>query len=153
MEGLQQSIRDVISDTGPLVVRPRDMVADVIGAMATEHEAAALVATADGLAGIFTERDYLVRIVAAGRSADATMVGSVMTPDPDTLRLDDGVSYAINRMAVRGYRNVPIVDELGQPVGGIGVRDLVGHLADRFSEDQNANTDDTFNDWIDIGGG
>ncbi len=153
MQGLQKSIRDVISDAAPLVVRPCDSVMDVIGAMGTEHEAAALVATADGLAGIFTERDYLLRVVAAHRSPESTMVGSVMTPDPDTLRLDDCVTYAINRIAVRGYRNVPIVDDVGQPVAVVGVRDLVGHLAELFNEDPRGDSDDTFNDWIDIGGG
>ena len=81
------------------------------------------------------------------------MVGSVMTPDPDTLRLDDCVTYAINRIAVRGYRNVPIVDDVGQPVAVVGVRDLVGHLAELFNEDPRGDSDDTFNDWIDIGGG
>jgi CBS domain-containing protein len=153
LEGLQKSIRDVISETPPLVVRPRDSVCEVIGAMADRHEAAALVATVDGLAGIFTERDYLVRVVAAGRSAETTMVGSVMTPDPDTLRLDDDVTYAINRMAVRGYRNVPIVDESGRPLALVGVRDVVSHLAEIFGEAGLGTADAAFDDWVDIGGG
>ncbi len=153
MDGLQKSIRDVISDGAPLVVGLRDTVLDVVEAMAARHEAAALVSTADGLAGIFTERDYLVRVVAAGRSPEETRVGSVMTPDPDTLRMGDDVTFAINRMAVRGYRNVPIVDEVGKPVALIGVRDIVRHLAEIFSDDLLERSDEAFNDWLDIGGG
>ncbi|MDP6944779.1 MAG: CBS domain-containing protein [Myxococcota bacterium] len=153
MDGLQKSIRDVISGGAPLVVGLRDTVLDVVGAMSDRHQAAALVATHDGLAGIFTERDYLVRVVAAGRAPETTQVGSVMTPDPDTLRLGDNVTFAINRMAVRGYRNVPIVDEVGHPVALIGVRDIVSHLAEIFSDDLLARSDEAFNDWLDIGGG
>lgn len=153
MQGLQKSIRDVISDTPPLVVGPRDTVLEVVAALSERHAAAALVATADGLVGIFTERDYLVRIVAAGRSAETTMVGSVMTPEPDTLCLDDDVTYAINRMAVRGYRNVPIVDDGGHPLGVVGVRDVVSHLTDIFGDVRAGRPDAAFADWIDIGGG
>jgi len=153
MEGLNKCIRDVISEGRPLIMAPRDTVFEAIQAMARHHEAAVLVATTDGLTGIFTERDYLVRVVAAGRSAETTLIGSVMTPDPDTLQLGDSVTYAINRMAVRGYRNVPIVDERGQPVALVGVRDVVGHLAEIFGGAKKRPVDAQHDPWVDIGGG
>ena len=36
-----------------------------------------------------------------------------MTAEPRTLRPRDGVAFAINWMAIEGFRNVPIVDDLG----------------------------------------
>lgn len=153
MEGLEKCIREVIGDRQPVILDPADTVLDAVAVMADRHEPAVLVATSEGLAGIFTERDYLVRVVAAGRSAELTSLGSVMTAQPDTLRLDDCVTYAINRMAVRGYRNVPIVDDEGRPLGVVGVRDLVGHLSEIFVEGDAGGPDEAFNDWIDIGGG
>ena len=153
MAGIDKRIRDVLADAPPLVVGPRELVMDVVNTMTKRGAPAALVATVDGLVGIFTERDYLVRVVAAGRAASRTMVGAVMTAEPDTLCLDDAVGFAINRMAIRGYRNVPIIDDAGQPIALIGVGDVVDHLTEIFADEAGAGEDGVYDDWLDIGGG
>ena len=48
-------------------------------------------------------------------------VAEHMTADPETLRLDDPIVWALNRMAVGGYRHVPLIDADGHPVGLISV--------------------------------
>ena len=153
MEGTEKRIRDVVTAAPPLVVGPRELVANVVSAMTAQGVQAALVASTGGLVGIFTERDYLVRVVATGRSGSRTMVGAVMTAEPDTLCLDDEVGYAINRMAIRGYRNVPIVDDAGQPIALVGVRDVVEHLTEIFDDAPAPGDDAMYADWLDIGGG
>lgn len=44
-----------------------------------------LVVDDDGLAGIFTEKDLLNRVLSKGRDPDAVVVADVMTPNPDTV--------------------------------------------------------------------
>ncbi|MGD8897637.1 MAG: CBS domain-containing protein, partial [Acidobacteriota bacterium] len=74
-----------------------------------EQKLGAVLVERDGqTVGIFTERDLMRRVVAAGIDLDRA-IEEVMTPEPETLRLDDRVAFALNRMAVGGFRNVPIV--------------------------------------------
>ena len=57
-------------------------VADAVAVMAEREVGAVLVMQEDGLvAGIFSERDLLVRVVAAGRDPGATTLSLVMTRD------------------------------------------------------------------------
>jgi len=77
--------------------------------------------------GIFTERDLMRRVVAAGIDLDRA-IEEVMTPDPETLSLDDGIAFALNRMVVGGYRNVPIVDENDALVGVLSQREVVHYI-------------------------
>jgi len=77
--------------------------------------------------GIFTERDLMRRVVAAGIDLDRS-IDEVMTPDPETLSLDDGIAFALNRMVVGGYRHVPVVDENGVLVGVLAQREVVHYI-------------------------
>ena len=93
------------------------------------HEAetdCVLVMTDDRLVGIFTDRDAVVK--AAGKRLDSFHVRDFMTPDPVVLRHDDPIAVAIHKMAVGGFRHIPIVED-GRPTGVVTARDLFHHLA------------------------
>jgi len=55
-------------------------------------------------------------------------VGEVMTPDPETLGPDDGIAFALNRMILGGYRHIPIVDEAGEPLAVLSLREVVSFI-------------------------
>lgn len=84
-----------------------------------------LVTDRGALVGIFTDRDAILK--AAGRPTANLMLADVMTPDPVILRSGDPVAVAIHKMAVGGFRHVPIVKG-GQPVGVVSARDVFRHL-------------------------
>ena len=86
------------------------------------------------LAGIFTSRDFLNRVAAVRGDPSAIELGSVMTKAPRTLRPRDAVAFAINWMAIEGFRNVPIVDDDGRVLGVLTVWDVMRHLGDVFAE-------------------
>lgn len=130
-ESLGQAILDAtIRDLAP---KP----AGTLGEMATirtavqlmlEKKLGAIIVERDGQpVGIFTERDLMRRVVAAGIGLDRALE-EVMTPDPETLGLDDGMAYALNRMTVGGFRNIPIVDEHGAMVGIVSQREVVDYI-------------------------
>ncbi|MCH8272482.1 MAG: CBS domain-containing protein [Candidatus Marinimicrobia bacterium] len=77
-----------------------------------------LVTEGGKLAGIFTERDVLLKIsisdVDKSRSVD-----EFMTKEPDTLRVTDTISDAVKEMSSRGYRHLPIMDEENSKCVGI----------------------------------
>ncbi len=95
------------------------MLEEKLGAVIVEREGQPV--------GIFTERDLMRRVVAAGIGLDRALE-EVMTPDPETLGLDDGIAYALNRMTVGGFRNIPIVDENEALVGIISQREVVNYI-------------------------
>jgi CBS domain-containing protein len=131
---LDDTIR-ILGPDEPLCVSERVSVEEAVAGMMAMRRAAVLVVDDQGrLAGIFTERDVLTRVVAPKRDPAATPVGSVMTREPDALSIGDRVAYAVNQMSVAGYRTIPLVDADRRPVGVVTVSHIIKWMADLFPE-------------------
>lgn len=111
-----------------------DRVSRAFDEMSREAHDCVLVMQNKALAGIFTSRDFLNRVAAVRADPAALVLGDVMTPMPRTLRPRDPVAFAINWMAVEGFRNVPIVDDAGDVLGVLTVWDVMRHLEAIFDE-------------------
>ncbi len=117
-----------------ICVEPTTSVADAVHLMNTHRIGCVLVTRAGLLAGIFTERDVLNKVVGREFDLGKTPVGEVMTPNPETLRATDGIAFALNKMSVGGFRHIPIVDERGAPCGIISVKNIVDFIVSLFPE-------------------
>jgi CBS domain-containing protein len=111
----------------PLTVGPDTPVDAVIARMQAAEADCVLVTVDERLVGIFTDRDAVVK--AAGTRLQAFRVRDFMTPDPVVLRSDDPIAIAIHKMAVGGFRHIPIVED-GRPTGVVTARDVFHHLAE-----------------------
>jgi CBS domain-containing protein len=109
-------------------------VARAFDLMSREAHDCVMIVDGEKLAGIFTSRDFLNRVAAVRGDPNTIDLGSVMTPAPRTLRPRDGVVFAINWMAIEGFRNVPIVDDAGRVLGVLTVWDVMRHLDEMFDE-------------------
>ena len=118
---------DELGAPPPLTVDPETPVSVAIARMQESESDCVLVTVNDRLVGIFTDRDAVVR--AAGTRLDAFHVRDFMTPDPVVLRHDDPIAIAIHKMAVGGFRHIPIVED-GRPTGVVTARDVFHHLAE-----------------------
>ena len=118
---------DELGTPPPLTVEPDTPVDEAIRLMHEAEVDCVLVTDDERLVGIFTDRDAVVK--AAGTRLDAFRVRDFMTPDPVVLRHDDPIAIAINKMAVGGFRHIPIVDQ-GRPTGVVTARDVFDHLAE-----------------------
>lgn len=111
-------------------------VADAINAMRAAKIGSVLVIRKGGaLTGIFTERDALNRLALGEMDPKKTILSTVMHAEPETLKPDDAIGYAVRIMSHGGYRHVPLVDKDGRPVGVVSVRDIVDFIADHFPDD------------------
>lgn len=128
-------VPDVIKEPQDLAtVAPDATVAEVSALMAKRHIGAILVIEKGKLAGIFTERDALVRVLAKGKSATKTAVADVMTRNPDTIEPTESVQTALDLMATRGYRHLPVLED-GRLYGIISIRDLYRSVKQQMEED------------------
>ena len=106
-------------------------VGDAALLMREKHIGAVLVVNNDRLAGIFTERDALFRVVAEGRDVKTTRLSDVMTRNPQTVKPDQRFSVALQMMYGGKFRHVPVVED-GRPVGIISARDALGPELEAF---------------------
>lgn len=139
---MRRLVPDIVNDQQLLELPPTATVRGAARAMRERHVGAVLVTTDGRLAGIFTERDMVNRVVAEGRDADSTTLAEVMTADPDTIGPDATAIEALRRMHDGGYRHLPIV-ERGRLVGIVSRRDFHGG--------EKARLDDESDLWTKIG--
>jgi CBS domain-containing protein len=119
----------LLNPRSPLTVESSATLREAVAIMREHHIGCVLVVDGERLAGILTERDLLLKM----EGADLTQpVTRFMTPDPETLELDDPIVWALNRMSVGGYRHVPLVDRDGRPVGILSVKDIVHYIVALF---------------------
>lgn len=112
----------------PLVSGTTDMtVRAACRLMAEKKIGALLLVDNNRIAGIFTERDALNKVLAGGLDPDSTQVSLVMVKDPQTIRADKPLGYALQFMADGGFRHVPVVDADGTPLGMVSARDALGN--------------------------
>jgi CBS domain-containing protein len=107
----------------PLIGTADETVQAVAMRMAEACCSSILLCDGDGLRGIFTERDLLMRVVAAGLDPAITPVGRVMTRDPDRIEASAPVVEAIRRMDEGCFRHMPVIDG-DRIVGVVSWRDL-----------------------------
>jgi CBS domain-containing protein len=84
-----------------------------------DNRIGAILVTENGgqLAGLFTGRDAVTRVVAEALDPATTMLGAVMTVHPDTLNPRAHAIDALRMMQDGGYRHMPILD--GTKIAGI----------------------------------
>ena len=93
-----------------------------------DHGIGALIVMRDRrLAGIFTERDVLRRIVAESRSPDTTRVGEVMTVDVICCSPACAIDDVAEQMWRHRVRHVPVIDAGGDVVGMVSIGDVNVH--------------------------
>jgi CBS domain-containing protein len=94
-----------------------------------EHSIGALPVTRDGkLVGIFSERDVMNRVVAAGRTPGTTRVAEVMTANPRTVDADETLEDCLFIMKEFNFRHVVIMSD-GQLKGLVSLRDILMKVA------------------------
>lgn len=127
-------INETVAELEPpegLRISPESSVRDAIRLMQESRTGCALVCEGRRLVGIFTEQDYLRRVVGEGRSPSAS-IRECMTKNPATIRTSDTVATLISRIHSGRYRRLPVVDASNEIVGCVSVRNLIHHLAEHF---------------------
>lgn len=125
------TVRDVLAQKGESLHTIADdaTVLEATRKM-NQHKIGALVVTDDGrVAGIFTERDVLTRVVALEKSPGDVKVGDVMTRDVICCCIEDDLDDVSAIMKTHRIRHVPVCDEDGKVHGIISIGDVNAQYA------------------------
>jgi CBS domain-containing protein len=125
MQAMETQLRTLLDNKSPgvLSVAPDTTVAAAVELINTRRVGAVLVMNGSQLAGIFTERDVLRRVVGERRNPDSTLVADVMTREVVVMRPTATVQDAMAVVAERRCRHLPVMEE-GSVVGIISAGDL-----------------------------
>ena len=131
----QRPIRSVIAKQKVLTATAEITVTAAARLMKKKSVGAVMVVKDNGrLAGIFTERDALFRVLAEGRDPKTTRLSDVMTAQPQTITPEKPFGHALLMMYESGFRHVPVVEN-GKPVGMVSARDALGPELQEFESE------------------
>lgn len=116
-----------LATTTVVTVGPGHTLAEAARRMVDHNVGSAVVTTDDGVPGIITERD-LLKAIANGADIQTATVAEYMTATPITASSSWDVMTAARRMSEGGFRHLIVLDDLGEVVGMLSLRDLVDDL-------------------------
>jgi CBS domain-containing protein len=138
---MAQSIREVMT-ADPRTVEAGATCVDAAREMRDGDLGSVVVVENGAVAGIITDRDIVVRVVADGTDPSSAKVRDAATMNPVTLTVDQSVDDAIRVMREQDIRRIPVVQD-NRPAGIVSLGDLAierdtdSALADIASEPPN----------------
>ena len=124
---LQGSVVKVLRRKKPTLVQATDTISKALKHLQKAGHGCVLVEENDSLVGILSERDVLYKVAGKVSDLDKVSVRDIMTPNPVTLGRDQSIGFALNKMAVGGFRHIPIMDG-GKTLGVVSIRDVLVFL-------------------------
>jgi predicted transcriptional regulator len=118
-----------LSPHAPLVVEVDTPVGDVLKLMVARSIGCVVVVDGGDVAGIFSERDALIRLNVDFANLAGRPVAEFMTPSPETVESDARIAFALHKMDIGDYRHLPVLTG-GKISGVISVRDILRYITD-----------------------
>lgn len=115
-------VRDVMTKA-VATIRPDATIKDAAQIMQQHNVGSIPVVDSNGLVGIVTDRDIVVRNIAQGQDPLSTPVKNVMTSQVTTVTPDEDVHDISRMMATRQIRRVPVIENQ-KLVGMVSLGDI-----------------------------
>jgi CBS domain-containing protein len=124
---MSHTVQDVMTEK-PTTVTPDTPASEAARIMKSEDTGIVPIVEGDRLAGVITDRDLALRILADGKSPD-TPVGNLASKDLVTVDPQQSLEEAARLMAENQIRRLPVVEEDGRLAGILAQKDLAeaGH--------------------------
>lgn len=123
------TVEDLLRKKGNevLTVDENSTVYEAIEIMEARGVGSIIVTSNAKTVGIFTERDYLRRIVLQGRTSRTTLTGEAMTSNLITVEPGASVQDCMALMTQHHIRHLPVTDS-GRLIGILSIGDIVKAL-------------------------
>lgn len=123
-------VRDILAAKGATVhtIEKNATVFEAIKKMVDNGVGSLIVMDGDAICGIFTERDYLRRIVLEGRTSKTTRTGEVTTERLIVVEPSRSLDDCMALMTRERIRHLPVLDK-GRLAGVVSIGDIVKCLS------------------------
>lgn len=119
-----KTLREIMRPSFLVQVSPIATVDEAARAMTTHNVGIVVVLEGDSLAGVFSERDVVQRVVFRGLDPARTHIGDVMTTAIIVGDADEDCQSAMRKMNLANIRHLPVVAG-GQLLSMLSIRDLM----------------------------
>jgi CBS domain-containing protein len=117
----------------PLVVSPSMPVREVLRLLVDNKVGCVVVAEQGKIAGIFSERDALLKLGERAAEWGERPVSDFMTSNVESLPPSAKIAFAVHRMEQGGFRHVPVINDQGEAAGIFSVRDILTYLTRKLA--------------------
>ena len=123
----------------PITCKATATVYEVSQLMIARRENCVLVVGEEGdLMGIFTAKDLAFRVVGAGLNASNVTINKIMTPNPICTMENNPASDALTLMVDKGFRHLPVKNELQQVVGILDITNCYAQQMEKLERMHNS---------------
>ena len=123
----------VLTTDDYVAISPYTPLSQAIEAMKGDEGGCVIVSDDGRVAGIFTERDLLNKVMGEDVDLDSP-ISKWMQPSVETLSSEATIGDAVRLMNEKSFRNIPLVKG-GQLVGSISVFDIITYLAECYPKE------------------
>ena len=130
------SVRTSVKDAAKIMKEHRTTAVCVMDNLTTVGSGGHVSHNVDGhqrIAGIFTSKDIVLRVIAAGLQPDRCSVVRVMTPHPDRAPPSMTIQEALRKMYNGHYLNMPVVEDDGKLVAIVDVLKLTYAILEQIN--------------------
>ncbi|GAA2656307.1 CBS domain-containing protein [Streptomyces aculeolatus] len=118
-----QQVHEIMT-AAPVAVGTLTAVPEVARRMRDEDIGAVLVTDGGELRGVVTDRDLVVRVLAAGQDPGSSTVADACSQEPVSVGPGEPVDRAVELMREHALRRLPVVDDRGGVLGVVSLGDL-----------------------------
>jgi CBS domain-containing protein len=119
---MTRKVREIMS-AAPVCMAASESVSAAAKAMKDRGIGTVLVLSGGRLAGLVTDRDIAIRVLAENRDPLTTRLDDICSSELAVLSPDDAVETAIRLVRDRAVRRLPVMAD-GTPVGVVSIGDL-----------------------------
>ncbi len=135
-----KTVRDAMT-TSPTAIASDKSVVEAARTMTTENVGSLPVVEEQKLVGMITDRDLVTNVLAKDLDPNTVPVADVATHDPVSVSPDESLDTALERMAEKQVRRLPVVED-GRLVGILAQADVsrtaqpesTGRMVEKISE-------------------
>lgn len=137
-----RTLKNIVSNRPLITINENATVFDAAVLMAENKVGSLIVEGHELLVGIFTERDLLSKVVAAGKEVKTVLIKEVMSRNIVGIEADKPLCHALHLMHQYNFRHVPVFEN-GNVIGIVSARDALGVELQQF-ECENKIAEDIF---------
>jgi CBS domain-containing protein len=126
---LREPIQRILRNKGSQVysIAPDATVYEALETLADKDIGALVVLQGADLVGVFSERDYVRKVILKGRSSREMRVHEIMSSPVVTVSLQTTIDECMYRMTEQRCRHLPVVEN-GIVVGVVSIGDVVNWI-------------------------